>query len=126
MNHTEDFYYIEQTLKGNTKAFAFLLEKYRNYVYTIAFRILKNKEDAEETAQDCFIKAYGQLSNFEGQSKFSTWLYTIVFRLSISKIRKNKLFTTELTENTKETYKDDFSFSQIDNLQKQEQKNLLT
>ena len=54
-------------------------------------RIVKNREDAEEVSQDVFIKAYKNLNSFRGDSKFSTWLYTIVNNTGISFLRKRKL-----------------------------------
>lgn len=68
-----------------------LIDKYKSYVFTIAFKILNNKEDAEEAAQDTFIKGFQALSKFNGQSKYSTWLYRIAFNTSISYKRKRKI-----------------------------------
>lgn len=78
-------------LNGNQQAYALLVERYQNYVFTLALRMVKNREDAEEVAQDAFIKAYKYLANFRGESKFSTWLYTIVNNSGITFLRKKKL-----------------------------------
>jgi RNA polymerase sigma-70 factor (ECF subfamily) len=67
------------------------VKRYQGYVFTLTLRMVKNREDAEEVAQDVFIKAYKYLANFKGASKFSTWLYTIVNNTSISFLRKKKL-----------------------------------
>jgi RNA polymerase sigma factor (sigma-70 family) len=91
----EDALYINQVLEGNTAQFAVLVERYKDFAYTIALRITKNAEDAEEVSQDSFLKAFQQLDSFHGSSKFSTWLYTIVFRTAISKTRKNVLETAD-------------------------------
>jgi len=91
----EDTIYINQVLEGNTAQFAVLVDRYKDFAYTIALRVTKNAEDAEEVAQDSFLKAFQQLENFQGSSKFSTWLYTIVFRSAISKTRKNSLETSD-------------------------------
>ncbi|MCH7658615.1 MAG: RNA polymerase sigma factor [Bacteroidetes bacterium] len=56
-------------------------------VFTLAFRILKNRENAEEVAQDAFLKVYQNLGKFRSKSKFSTWLYRIVYNTAISKVR---------------------------------------
>lgn len=122
MKNTQDFFYIKQILNGDVKSFSYLVEKYKDFVFTISYRILKNKEDAEEIAQDSFIKAYKELKNFRGDAKFSTWLYTITYRLTISKLRKNKINFNELTDITIDTYKDEFSLSQLDLLKYEEQK----
>ncbi|MGQ0739548.1 MAG: RNA polymerase sigma factor [Bacteroidota bacterium] len=82
---------ISQVLSGNHQAYAGLVNRYQNYVFTLTLRMVKNMEDAEEVAQDVFIKAYRYLADFKGASKFSTWLYTIVNNTSISFLRKRKL-----------------------------------
>jgi RNA polymerase sigma factor (sigma-70 family) len=68
---------IKKILKGDQSAFAPLLEKYQNYVFTLVLRFTDNREDAEEIAQDVFVKAYRSLADFRGDAKFSTWLFTI-------------------------------------------------
>ena len=86
-----DIELIEQTLAGNQAAYADLVKRHQRFVFTLALRFAKNREDAEEIAQDCFIKAYRSLSAFQRQSKFSTWLYTITYNTSITFLRKKKL-----------------------------------
>jgi RNA polymerase sigma factor (sigma-70 family) len=87
---------ISQVLKGDHAAYAALVNNYQHYVFSLCFRILKNREDAEEVAQDTFIKAYKYLSGFKGESKFSTWLYTIANNTCISFLRKRRLDTHSL------------------------------
>lgn len=82
---------INQVLGGNQQAYAVLVNRYQNYVFTLAQRMIKNREDAEEVAQDAFIKAYKFLANFRRESKFSTWLYTIVNNSCITFLRKKKV-----------------------------------
>lgn len=82
---------ISQVLSGDQQAYAGLVSRYQSYVFTLALRMVKNREDAEEVAQDAFIKAYKYLADFKGHSKFSTWLYTIVNNTGISFLRKKKL-----------------------------------
>lgn len=82
---------ISKVLHGNQQAYAGLVHRYQNYVFTLAFRMLKNREDAEEVAQDVFVKAYQYLADFKGASKFTTWLYSIVNNTCISFLRKKKL-----------------------------------
>ncbi|CAL65511.1 RNA polymerase sigma factor [Christiangramia forsetii] len=100
-----DQYLIEKVLNGDTNAFGELVDRYQNFVFTIAIRILKVTEEAEEVAQDSFIKAYDSLSSFRGDSKFSTWLYRIVYHKSLDRIKMNKRHRTyeineEVTEDT--------------------------
>jgi len=81
---------IGLVLQGNEQAFALLVERYKNFVFTIVLRYLKSREDAEEVAQDVFIKAFRSLADYKGASKFSTWLYTICTTTSITYLRKKK------------------------------------
>ena len=82
---------ISLVLDGDHAAFGQLVNRYQNYVFTLALRMVKTREDAEEVAQDAFIKAYKYLADFKGASKFTTWLYTIVNNTGISFLRKKKL-----------------------------------
>ena len=87
---------ISKVLNGDKQAYASLVNRYQNYVFTLALRFTKNREDAEEVAQDIFIKAYRYLADFKGASKFSTWLYTIVNNTCITFLRKKRLQTDSL------------------------------
>jgi RNA polymerase sigma-70 factor (ECF subfamily) len=91
-----DIEIISKVLSGDTGAYAGIVDRYQNYVFTLALRVVKNREDAEEVAQDVFIKAYRALADFKGASKFSTWLYTIVNNTSITFLRKKRLETHSL------------------------------
>ena len=82
---------ISRVLQGEQNAFAELVNRYQGYVFTLTLRMIKSREDAEEVAQDVFVKAYRSLADFRGESKFSTWLYTIVNTTSITFLRKKKL-----------------------------------
>jgi RNA polymerase sigma factor (sigma-70 family) len=82
---------ISLVLQGDQSLFAHLVERYRNYVFTLVLRFTDNREDAEEIAQDIFVKAYRSLADFRGVAKFSTWLYTIVRTSCISFLRKKKM-----------------------------------
>lgn len=82
---------ISQVLAGDQQSYALLVNRYQNYVFTLALRFTKNREDAEEVSQDIFIKAYKSLADFRGASKFSTWLYTIVNTTCITFLRKKRL-----------------------------------
>jgi len=96
-----DIELIEQTLAGNQAAYADLVKRHQRFVFTLALRFAKNREDAEEIAQDCFIKAYRSLSAFQRQSKFSTWLYSIVYTTAMTFLRKKRVDTDSIDdENT--------------------------
>ncbi|WP_344928913.1 RNA polymerase sigma factor [Aquimarina addita] len=105
MNHQSDQYYINKILAGDINAFSTLVERYQSLVYTIAYRITKNKEEAEEIAQDTFVKAYTSLPNYRGEAKFSTWLYTIVYRRSLDIVKsKKRSITSEQVEEISEEH----------------------
>jgi RNA polymerase sigma-70 factor (ECF subfamily) len=87
---------INRILKGEQSAFSILVEKYQNYVFTLVLRFTQNREDAEEISQDVFVKAYRSLADFRGDSKFSTWLFTITRTTCLSFLRKKKLDTQSL------------------------------
>jgi RNA polymerase sigma factor (sigma-70 family) len=92
MSLTTDQQLIEKTLRGDTSSFGKLVERYQDFVFTIAYRIMKVREEAEEVAQDSFIKAYESLNSFRGESKFSSWLYSIAYRKALDALRKNKKY----------------------------------
>jgi RNA polymerase sigma-70 factor (ECF subfamily) len=79
-NKISDADLIQEVLSGNSRGFGALLERYQHMVFTLAMRMLNDKELAEETTQDIFVKAYRSLKSFRGDSKFSTWLYRIAYR----------------------------------------------
>ncbi|WPU94403.1 RNA polymerase sigma factor [Mucilaginibacter sabulilitoris] len=96
-----DIELIEETLAGNQSAYADLVERHQRFVFTLAMRFAKGREDAEEIAQDCFIKAYRSLASFQRQSKFSTWLYSIVYTTAMTFLRKKRVATDSIDdENT--------------------------
>jgi RNA polymerase sigma-70 factor (ECF subfamily) len=88
---TTDSEIIARVLSGEHQLFAELVQRYQNFVFTLALKYTPVREDAEEIAQDAFVKAFRALKDFRGESKFSTWLYTIVNSTSITFLRKKKL-----------------------------------
>jgi RNA polymerase sigma factor (sigma-70 family) len=96
-----DIEVINKVLAGDSNAFGELVKKYQNYVFTLALRFTRHREDAEEVAQDIFVKAYRSLADFRGNAKFSTWLYTIVYTTSVTFLRKKRMETSSIDdENT--------------------------
>jgi RNA polymerase sigma factor (sigma-70 family) len=91
-----DIELIQQVLAGNQSAYADLVKRHQRFVFSLAMRFAKNREDAEEIAQDCFIKAYRSLASFQQQSKFSTWLYSIVYTTAMTFLRKKRVDTTSI------------------------------
>ncbi|MEI8225347.1 MAG: RNA polymerase sigma factor [Bacteroidota bacterium] len=90
MDYKGDILYIEQVLAGKINAFSYIVNRYKNKTYNLAFRICGNHEDAEEIAQDSFLKAYRSLKGFKMKSSFATWLYRIVYNTAISHVRIKK------------------------------------
>ena len=92
--HTEtnddDDELVNEAQRGNEKAFARLIIRYQSYVYAIALNYVTNKEDAEDIVQETFIKLISSLRSFKKDSKFSTWLYSIVYFTCIDWLRKRK------------------------------------
>ena len=90
MEKKDDSFYIEKVLAGQANYFSYIVERYQDIVFSIALKVLKNSEEAEEMAQESFIKAYKSLKSFKGKAKFSTWLYRITYNTCISETRKKK------------------------------------
>lgn len=80
---------IEQALAGRQVAYSTLVKRYEHFVFTLCMRMVKQREAAHEVAQDSFLRAFRYLSDFRGESKFSTWLYKIVYTTSLNYLRKN-------------------------------------
>ncbi|MDH6356204.1 sigma-70 family RNA polymerase sigma factor [Parabacteroides sp. PF5-9] len=85
--------WIEQILAGDTQSFSCLVAKYEKMAYTIAYRIMENREEAEEVVQDAFVKMYRALPDFRFDSKFSTWFYRIIYRTALTAHRQQRVFT---------------------------------
>lgn len=91
-----DLVLIQNVLNGNSAQYALLVKRHQRFVFTLALRFAKNREDAEEIAQDCFIKAYKALGTFKQTAKFSTWLYTITYTTAMTFLRKKRLDTSSI------------------------------
>jgi len=88
MERLSDNYYVEKVRLGETDCFAHLLNRYGKQIFSLIVKIVDNREDAEELAQDVFVKAYKSLSSFRGDSSFSTWIYRIAYNIAVSATRK--------------------------------------
>lgn len=89
MNDPE-YLLIDTILAGDQSLYSALVDRYKSYVFTITHKVLQTRGEAEEAAQDAFIKAFHGLKGFNRESKFSTWLYRIAFNTAISHKRKNR------------------------------------
>lgn len=90
MQAKTDIEYVDLVIKGDPDAFRFLVDKYRNMVFTIAFRLTGHREEAEDVSQEVFVKCYRALNSFNQRSQFSTWLYRIAYNHSIDQMKKMK------------------------------------
>lgn len=92
----DDQHYINLIINGDTNAFAVLVDRYKELVFTLTIRMLKNKEEAEEVSQDTFIKVYKSIERFKGDSKFSTWIYRIAYNTSLDRLKKNRKYFNDV------------------------------
>ncbi|OGU72411.1 MAG: hypothetical protein A2V93_12050 [Ignavibacteria bacterium RBG_16_34_14] len=90
MKGVSDQEIIESVKKGNHSDYAILIDRYKNKAFSMLTRMLKNRMEAEEVLQDCFLKAFKGLNNFKGDSKFSTWFYKIVYNSALSRLSVQK------------------------------------
>jgi RNA polymerase sigma-70 factor (ECF subfamily) len=119
-NNEQDL--ISKILDGDTNVFAVLVDRYKDLVFTLALRMLKNREEAEEVSQDTFIKTFKSLSKFKGDSKFSTWIYKITYNTCLDRIKKisrtyNTVTIDEFTEHQVKTID-----NALDNMEQEERK----
>lgn len=125
MEYPGDNFYIEKVLNRDTSAYAHIVNRHKDMAFTIAVRILKNREDAEEITQDAFMKAYGSLNKFKQKSKFSTWLFSIVYNAAISRTRKKQLEMLPVDDHIIENYTFDDITTGINEIDEEEQKKFI-
>lgn len=113
---------IQKTIDGDLRAFNLLIDAYKRPVYYLCFKILQVKEEAEEVAQDVFVKLFRQLKKFRGEAKFSTWVFRIAYNECISKIRKNRKY---LEQENIEDFDISFIEKNYENIEQQERSALL-
>ena len=104
MNKFSDQEILDSVISGNQADYSIIIDRYKNKAFSLLKRMLKNEQDAEETLQDCFLKAYNSLSNFKGEAKFSTWFYRIVYNTALTKLSSKK----RKTENEMSSVDDHF------------------
>lgn len=125
MASNNDQVYIDKVLNGDLSAYSKLVDHHKDMAFSIALKIVRIREDAEEIVQDAFIKAYQKLSSFRKDAKFSTWLYRIVYNAAISHTRKRRLESTELTPGTIENYSVDEISEGVNQMDKKQQAKLV-
>jgi RNA polymerase sigma-70 factor (ECF subfamily) len=125
MPYKDDRYYIDKVLEGDATAFTELVDRHKDNAFTLAFRIMGNREEAEEIAMDAFVKVYRSLGSFRNDSKFTTWLYRIVHNESISALRKKTPETAPLDDHLVENYSEDEIHENLFALDDQQQQQLI-
>jgi len=91
--HEKEALWIKQALQGSDKAFGFLVDSYQRPVYSLCYRMLGNSRDAEDAAQESFIRAYQNLKRYDPKRSFATWLLSIASHHCIDRMRKRQLAT---------------------------------
>lgn len=107
MTTKDDQYLIKAISQGDTNAYAQLVNRYKDLVFTLALRMLKHREEAEEVAQDTFVKVFRSLNRFKGDSKFSTWIYKVAYNTCLDRIKKNRRYYNDVAI-------DEFTFNKLD------------
>jgi RNA polymerase sigma-70 factor (ECF subfamily) len=125
MGYQEDDLYIRKVLEGDVNAFAGLVSKHKDMVFTIALKIVRSREDAEEIAQDTFLKIYRSLGDFRKESKFQTWLYRIAYNTAISSLRIKKPELAPISDEIIETVTTDEIGQKVSHLEIEEQQRLM-
>jgi RNA polymerase sigma-70 factor (ECF subfamily) len=97
---------VAQARLGNANAFNELLRRYERKIFRLALHITQNREDAEDVLQESFLKAYEHLDQFQGQSKFYTWIVRIAVNQALMKLRKRKSDRSVSLDDTVDTGED--------------------
>jgi RNA polymerase sigma factor (sigma-70 family) len=105
----EDIILIDEAIAGKQEAYQKLMTKYRQLIYNLIFRMIRNKEDVQDLTQEAFIKAFNSLEKFDKQFSFSTWLFKIATNNCIDYLRKKKLHTFSIDKEIG-TDDDDYQF----------------
>jgi len=90
MTHKEELIIIRRVVEGEKELFNLLINEHSAKILSVVRGVVSCREDAEEIAQDVFVKAFFSLKNFRGESSFSTWLFRIAYNLAVSKVRLKK------------------------------------
>jgi len=124
MDVHDEKYLIERVKAGDKEAYTGLVNSYKDMIYTVCLRMLRSEADAEEAAQDVFVKVYRSLGSFQAKAKFSTWLYRIAYNNCISVIRK-KVKMIDLVDEVPEGEVDEMEMNGLESLSAQERSRYL-
>jgi RNA polymerase sigma-70 factor, ECF subfamily len=93
MDQRSDLELVEEVRSGRRQAYTTLMRRYQEKIYWVARRIVGSHDDAEDVAQETFVKAYLALGEFRGESQFYSWLYRIALNLSLNAVRRRQVMT---------------------------------
>lgn len=119
MTIDKDQIIIKAIIEGDAQAFTVLVDRYKDLVFTLAFRMLKRREDAEEVCQDVFVKIYKSLYKFKGESKLSTWIYRVTYNSCLDIIKKQKRKHQEISIDRFDSYDIGFIDEKFEKLDKE-------
>ncbi len=88
---------IERIQQGEIRCFADLVDRHKDRALTVAVRLLRRREDAEEAVQDAFVRAFRGLAEFRGESRFSTWFYRILYNICLTRLRRGPAGQVRMT-----------------------------
>lgn len=114
MRETRDDVLLSRLQSGDETALRDLASTYSSKIYQLAFRYLRNKEDAEEVTQDVLFKVYRKVGEFRGDSALSSWIYRITFNAAMSRLRTAKYQRTQQDEGLVMSAGDGQTASEID------------
>ncbi|MFN3487632.1 MAG: RNA polymerase sigma factor [Emticicia sp.] len=123
-DNQKDINLLNRIRTGDKSAYAALINRHKDYAFTVAYRILNNREDAEEVAQDAFMQVFGALQSFNAESKFTTWFYRIVFNAALMQKRKNRVESVDI-ETSSEAFLVRHSSDSAEDLRKNERKSAI-
>jgi RNA polymerase sigma-70 factor (ECF subfamily) len=89
---------VRKSQQDDERAFGELVSRYESKVYSLALKMLRNPEDAEDVLQDTFLRAYRGIKSFKGNSTFSTWIYRITANSALMRLRKRQLPTVSIDD----------------------------
>lgn len=125
MSPDPDSIYLQQVLAGDSAAYRLLVDRHRDMAFSIALQVVKSREEAEEVAMDAFVKCFQKLDTFKAESKFSTWLYRVVYNTAISRVRKKKLEISPIDESLIERYTEADVAETVSSIQQEERQRYL-
>lgn len=98
MSQENDVLWVQQTLAGDPQAFGELVQRYERDVFNLTYRMLNNRGEAEDAAQEAFLRAYSNLDRYDQNRSFKTWLLSIASNHCIDRIRRRRLTWLSLEE----------------------------